>query len=64
MEEREQWAEWTDMQCAKCGAYFVAQDRYGFYCVAHKKDGTKCDWRRDYVTLQPDAPAPHGEKCA
>jgi hypothetical protein len=34
-----EYASWTDMRCQKCGAYFVAHDKFGFFCVV-----SGCGW--------------------
>lgn len=36
---KDKWpdAQWTDKDCPKCGAPFVAKDVHGLYCCV-------CDW--------------------
>ena len=40
-------AQWADFQCPICGSYYVAQDRFGFRCVAQD-----CGWTRDVDLTQ------------
>lgn len=35
-------AIWTDIQCPKCGAYFVAKDKWGLFCAV-----SGCDWTNE-----------------
>ena len=37
-------ADWTGTDCPKCGAPFVAKDKYGTYCCV-------CTWKEDDMNI-------------
>lgn len=35
------YAEWTDVECPKCGSNFVARDKFGLFCCV-----SECGWNK------------------